>query len=814
MAKEKMDEDGLLSLLQKLEDDCSQYTFGTLQQERRDAVRDYYQRPYGNEEDGWSQAVTSDVQDTVEWILPDLLDIFVSSDDAVAFDPTRADEADGAEQATDTCNYVFYKQNNGFLVLHSAFKDALIEKTGIVHWYKQTKRVRETLSYKGVTELELAAKMQDGDKVVNATALPPMPLINPMTHMPLLDPMGQPVMSEQRHDVRVSHVTERKTIKVDCVAPEHLLVQRSWTSPLLDDCPYVARLMEVSLSDLNELADQYGFDQVTAEDLAGSSEPASLSDTTSRVDRTGTAMGDLRRGTEGVDTDDESQTMGWLRIEWVLADFDGDGIAERREVWRLEDKVLRNEEAAQVPVAVGSPNLVPHQWDGKSVAEMVGDLQRIRTDLMRALLNNASMAANPRKTVLTDAAGAPQANIDDLLDYRPGGIARMQRPDALGIDTTPFVASQIFPIMEYVDQMRQQRTGVDNDTSGLDPNSLRADRTAKEVQITANAKRQRIKLIARVLAETLVKPIFKGILKLLTEGDMEAVAFRLRGKFVEYNPNDWRDSYDMTANVGLGTGDRDQKMAILARTGQQQIALAQSPLGKMLVTPKQIYATEAQLLDLTGFKDVDKFWTDPGNAPLPEKPPEPPPWQLQAKDMELKAGAQRFQAESHQEFAKAQLDDQRKQRELDAQNEMQRQNDERDAQREAAKQADETARQAQKDATDAQLAADRLALDRYNADRDRANALLLAKMANPEAALPQGWGIDPLTGELLEKDPLAPVMNGLAEIAARQDALVQQQSAPKIIVRDPQTGAVVGVQHGDQVRPVVRDEQGRVAGLQ
>lgn len=793
---QKMDEEKLLSILQLLEDDSSEYTFGTLQQERQQSVKDYYQRPYGNEEDGWSQAITSDVQDTVEWALPDLVDIFVSSDDAVVFDPTRASEADGAQQATDTCNYVFYKQNNGVTLLLSLFKDTLIEKTGVAHWYKQTKRSRETIAFQNVTERELAMKMEEGDEVVAATPKPPMPLINEVTQLPMLSLAGQPILAEQRYDVRIARVTERRTIKVDSVPPEHLLVARAWTTPFLDECPYVARLMEVSLSDLNELAEQLGFDEVTAEDLASSSEPSSLTSQANRTDRTGTDLGDLRVNADGENKDDPTRTMGWLRIEWILADYDGDGIAERRCIYRLEDKILLNEEADQVPIAVGLCNWVPHQWDGKSLAEGVSDLQRVHTDLLRALLNNASEAANPRKTVLMDSNGAPLVNIDDLLDYRPGGVTRQLRADALGIEQTPFVAQQIFPIMEYVDQMRQQRTGVTHSQQGLDPNALRADRTAKEVQITANAARQRIKLIARILAETLVKPIFKGILKLLTEGDMETIAFKLKGKFVEYNPNDWRDSYDMTANVGLGTGDRDQKLMVLNRVSEKQLALAQSPLGKMMVSPRQIYATEAQILDLAGFKDVDKFWTDPGNAPLPERPPEPPPWQLQAKQMELQSEAQRFQAESQQDFAKAQLEDARKQRELEAQNEMQRQNDERDA-----------AREAQNAEYEFQLEMARIAQQRYATDKQASAAVTVAKINHPESQMPLGWGVGP-DGELVQgPDPFETILQGM-------EVLNQKMDAPVEVVRHPETGQVVGAVKGGRAQQVVRDEQGRVVGLQ
>lgn len=804
----KMTDDDLLSMLQTLEDDSSQYTFGELQAQRRAGVKAYYQRPYGNEEEGWSGAIPSDVQDTIEWMLPDLLDMFLSTDDAVVFDPTREDEAEGAEQATDTCNYVFYKQNNGFLVLYTAFKDALMEKTGITHWTKQTKRVRKVEMFEGATLEQIRMKLDEFGKdaeVIAATPLPPQPVTDPATGQPVtqlqLNPLGQavpaPVMGPQTFKVRISRVTERRTIRVDAVPPENLLVSRGWSSPMLESCPYVCRFMEVSLSDINELAEQMGFDAVTAEELAGSDEPSNSAANDTRTDRTGVEIADTRRMNTGIDEDDESLTMGWLRVEWVLADFDGDGIAERREIWRLDDRILSNEECSEVPVAIGSPILVQHQWDGLSVADLIQDLQRIRADLLRAALNNASLAGNPRKTVLVDRNGAPQVDVDDLLDYRPGGATRVYSPNALGVENVPFVANNIFPIMEYVDGMREQRTGVTKQRMGQnDANALQAERTLGETQIVDAASRQRIKLIARVLAECLVKPTFKGILRLLTEGDMEPIAFRLRGKFVQYDPNDWQDQYDMTSNVGLGTGDREQKIAVLRGMVNDQMALAPTPLGVMMVTPEQIYNTRAMLADLSGFKNVDQFYTNPGKeAKLPTKPPEPPPYQLQIEEMRQRADAQKFQAESAQEFAKNKAEEDRKQRELDAQNEMQRQNDERDAEVEKFK--------AEKEA---ELEAMRLQIERYKVDKQASTSLMVAKIAHPEGALPEGWGIDPQTGMPFElPDPIAPVMQALAVIA-------EQQSAPKAIVRD-EAGNVVGVAHNGTVRPVVRDENGRVAGL-
>jgi len=102
----KMDDDELLDLLRKKEQSAAHYVYGELGQERELAVRAYHRLPYGNEEEGMPSAITSDVQDTVEWILPALLKIFTSTDKAVSFEPTTAQDVAGAEQATDTCNYV------------------------------------------------------------------------------------------------------------------------------------------------------------------------------------------------------------------------------------------------------------------------------------------------------------------------------------------------------------------------------------------------------------------------------------------------------------------------------------------------------------------------------------------------------------------------------------------------------------------------------------------------------------------------------------------------------------------------------------
>ena len=713
MAKaKKMTDDDVLNIVQRHQEDSSAYTWGQLGTEREKAMREYYREPYGNEEEGHSEIVTSEVQDTVEWILPSLLKIFTSTDKAVCFEPTRAEDVDGAEQATSVCNYVFYKQNNGFLTLYTAFKDALLVKNGVVTWRKETKRTKTAKNVRGIDHMSLAMLMMtEGWEIDSTEPLPPQPMIGPDGQQ-LIGLDGLPVEQPQTFNVRLYKMEQMTTIRVDCIQPERLLVKRDWVSPLLSDCPYVGEVLPVTLSELHEM----GFKDVEADDLSASDETNLSPDAAYRENRSSTAETGYIGESNSTATDDDSQTQGVLYREWVLCDADGDGVAERLEIYRLKDKILSREECSHVPVAMFSPILNPHRFDGMSVAETMSDLQRLKTELTRQMMDSAYLANNARTVVVTDANGSPQVNIDDLLDSRAGGVIRARSLDSIRSEIVPFVGGQTLPLLQYVDSMGEKRTGVSLAQQGLDANVLRNDKTAVEVQQTANAAQARVELIARVFAETGMKPMFQGLLKLLTDGEMEKIAFRLLDKFVEYDPNEWRDSYDMTINVGLGTGDRNQQVAMLQGVFQSQMGLMSTPLGQMLVTPKQIYNTQAKLTEAVGYKNVGEFWTDPGDQPVPPQQPPPDP-QLQIAQMKLQADGQKFQAESQLTMQLEQMKAEANRQAAESQLTLQATNDARDAERETMVAAHKQ-----------QLERWQLEFDRYKADTDNQTKIIVAEI--------------------------------------------------------------------------------------
>jgi hypothetical protein len=742
----KMDDEKLLSHLQALEDDSSAFTHGKLGSEREKSMREYFRMPYGNEEDGLSQIVTSEVQDAIEWMMPDLLDIFTSSDKAVVFDPTKAEDVKGAKQATDAVNYVFYKQNNGFLTLYTAFKDALLVKNCAVMWRKETKRTREVIPAKGASAEMLAMILRDaGDEaqIESSKPLPQQPMLGP-DGQPVLDMTGQAVLGPQLYDARITSYKKKTRVKVEAFAPETLAVKRDWTTPLLDDCPYVRRDMMVSLSELHEM----GFTEVTAQDLSSSDESAPSADAMFRANRAGT-IAEIVGYNPSLDAEDESRTQGYLRIEFVLVDYDGDGISERRCIYRLKDKILSNEECAQVPIATASPILIAHRWDGMSLAETVSDLQELKTELTRQMVDSGRLALNPRMKVLTDVNGSPLANIDDLLDSRAGGLIRQSRVDATQEQITPWVGGQMFPMLEYVDSMGEKRTGISRVQQGIDPNILKTNRTLGEARQTAQTAKQRIKLVARIFGEVLLKPTFLGILRLLTEGGMDKIAFRLNDEFVEIDPNEWHDGYDMSVNVGLGTGDKENQMMLLQGINNAQMGLANSPFGPLLLTPKNIYSTQAKMIEAAGYKNPGDFYQDPGEKqiPPPQAPPDP---QIQIKQMELTADAQKFQVQSRQNMELEQMKAAAKLQDTQAQLELQASNDQRDSERETLK-ANHVA----------QIAGLNAELARYKVDQDNAARVLVAQIG-AQSKIPVVPSDEASEGE---PDHMALLSNAIAMLA-------------------------------------------------
>jgi len=591
----------LLAIVEREEKQALGYLYGELNDERAKALDYYDQEPFGDEVEGRSQIVTSDVQDTVEWILPSLIKIFTSSDKAVEFEPEMpADEA-GAKQATQGVNYCFYRQNNGFLVLYSWFKDALLQKNGYCKvWWDDSKKVRKE-KYYGLTDMQFMMLGQQ-------------PEVEILAHTPNPD----------AHDVEIQITETTGRCRVEPVPPEEILVNREHRSVDLQDCRFVAHRCKKTASDLIEMGyDKKIIDKITSDDDQVENSPEWLA--RRRFD-------EEQQDDEDTNGDDATRTI-WVTEAYILVDYDDDGIAERRKVIKAGKTVLENEECDYIPIISMAPIIRPHRHIGKSVAELAMDIQLIKSTLWRQSLDNLYLTNAPRSAVLSSASGTAQANLDDLLTVRPGGVVREYVPNAVRPLVVPYVGQHSMQMIEYLDQQRMNRTGVNNLSSGLDADAI--NKTARGAVLAENQMMQKVELIARVFAETGVKALFKCMLYYLSKYSMKPMMFRLRDEFVEYDPRQWNHMMDMTVNVGLGTGNKDQQLLHLNTIMQIQEKMVMMGGLNRTVTEKNVYQAAAKLVENAGFKSVEDFFTDPEKAPPQQPQPNPEEQKIQA-EMQMK----------------------------------------------------------------------------------------------------------------------------------------------------------------------------------
>ena len=605
--------------------------------ERTRALQYYLREPYGNEVEGRSQIVTGEVAEAVDGALPQLLRVFTTTEDIVYFEPKSPNDEETAKQATEYCNWVFYRENDGLLILHNWFKDALLQKTGIVksYWDSQEDVVKE--KYKNLTEEELALLLSDET----------MEVVRQKVEMVEagVDEMGMPIMAPS-YSVTVKKVKKSGQVKIENVPPEEFLISKS--AKTIDDSPFVAHRRLMPRSDL--IAMGYSKDVVdslpTYDDLTYSPERIARFNQDEQPDSSPSL--------------DFSMQVLEVYECYIRIDEDEDGIAELRRIVYCGSEILDDEETDVIPFHSICPIPIPHKFFGQSLADRTMDIQLIKSTLMRQTLDNLYLTNNARVGVVDG-----QVNLDDMLNATPGGIIRVKNPNALIPMQVPSVTGQAFPMFEYLDGVAAKRTGVSDANAGLDPDVLN-NVTATAVAAMMKSNSGKLELIARVFADTGVKSLFRGILHLLGKYQDKAKLVRMRGKYVQYDPRTWANEYDISINVGLGSGDRDQKLAMLQMIlAKQEQILQQFGPSNPLVSVGQYRTTLAKFIESAGFKDANAFLneiTPEQDAALAQPQPRSP--DAQAEVAQMLANVEREKI-----AAKAQIDSEKlklKQQELEA----------------------------------------------------------------------------------------------------------------------------------------------------
>lgn len=566
--------------------------------------------------EGRSRVVSKDLMDTVEWAMPSLMDTFTSADDIIRFEPDSQEDEQSAQDATNYIGYLIHRKNeDGFVTIHDAVKSALICRSGFGKCYVEDSQEYREERYSGMTMPEVEALNKDPEIEV-------IELVEAgMVEMPSPNPQ-QPGQPTPIFDVKARRSEKVKQFRNEGVPPEEIRICKD--TRVLSDCDFIEHRREVTLSYLRE----QGYDEDKVSELSTDDDRALSGEVEARHEYDGTEP-------DRDESADESRRKVWLSESYLRVDYDGDGRSEYRRVVKARNVVFENDVTDDHPFWAMTPILMPYKVIGLSFWDLVEDLMLIKTALTRQVLDNVYLTNNPMKEVVENSI----VDMDEVLSPRIGGIFRVKSAGAIREVVTPFAAEAGLAVIQSIDQTRDTRTGVTEMNSAMNAESLAQTNVGSQgVAALMSAGAQRIRLIARVLAETGFKRMYYLMLKNVTQHQDRAQQVKINGRWLNIDPREWKNRYNMTVSVGVGTFGRQQQVTNLGMIAQMQSGLMQMGLA----TPVNVYNTAKRTIEAMGYRDPDQFITAPQMGPDGKPQTPPPPGQAQAQ-AEMQAEMQKTQ---------------------------------------------------------------------------------------------------------------------------------------------------------------------------
>lgn len=591
-----MDETELQSLVTGILADSVEYVDGELTPSRALATDYYLGKPLGNEEEGRSQFVMTEVRDGITAVLPSLLRMFFSGPDrTVEFVPSGPNDVAAAKQRTDYVQYVFAEDNKGFLVLHSALKDALIRKTGVIKWGWDDTSSTEAHEVDGISYEQMVALVQSG---------------------------AEPTRAEQNDDgtYKFSFTTKDEDGRpwVKCIPPEELLIARATRDE--QDALLIGHRTDKTKGDLIAM----GIDEEEIDEALERGKTA-LRDSQEEVSRRGVVADDA--GDENPNGGAANDTVLYVEGYFHL-DFDGDGTAELRKICTVGEAytVVINEPADDVPFAIGCPDPEPHTLVGGSWADRLMDLQKVNSSVVRASLDSLSLSIYPRTAYVEG-----QVSVEDILNTDIGAPIRTRVIGAVTPFAHPFTGEKAFPFFELFKSIKEGRTGQNGGPSGLDADALQSS-TPGAVEAAVTAAQEQKELLARIFAETMIKPMFRGIYRLLVKHKPKKRMVKLSGSFVEVDPSTWSGDCNVTVNIALGTVAKAQRVAVLeAAAAKMETIITTMGVDNPICSLPEYADVLATAMELNGFKAPLFKRLPPDWKPPAPQPPQPSDAQILAQ---------------------------------------------------------------------------------------------------------------------------------------------------------------------------------------
>lgn len=600
---EPLDEARLLTILEEQSRAAEDFYAAEIAEDQENALRFYEGELFGDEVEGLSQVVLPDVRDAVDHMTVQVIKPFVSGDRCVEFEAKSSDDAQYADEATEAVAKTFMRGQDGFRVIHDWVKAGLKERFCAL---KSTATIeRKVVTERFVVDDEQLAMM---DESVAATA----------EQMP-----GGMYRVTLRREVSVP-----RFIDYTLPSEEYRFSARARSE---DDADFQDHVCRKTRSDLVEM----GFD---VEQVYGL--PTDGDD--SFVDGRAVARdGGYRFDAES----DASMQMVALHEAFIRIDADGDGVAELLQVFRVGRTLLRwasGELAVAVvneqPFTVFTPFPEPHRLVGKGLADKAMLSQRVRSVVVRQLLNGMYRHNEPRFWVPQESV-TPET-MDDLLETVGPVRGKGAAPTLLGGN---FDVSKSLGVLEFFSQEREQSTGITDINKGIAPDALNTTATAAQIQDARSA--ETAEFLSRVFGEAFARACVKKYRLLKEIG--EPFDLKIDGEYRRVDPSLWPDDVDVLVRVGLGTGNKDHRLQLR----MSLLAVQREAMAEGMADKHHVFNNLAAIVKDAGLGQTDDYFANPKTTPEQQRQPDPETLKVQAQ-MQLNAA----KLEGEQQLAQQRMD--------------------------------------------------------------------------------------------------------------------------------------------------------------
>ncbi len=557
------------------------------------SLKYYYGEKFGNEKLGESSVILRIVQDVIESLMPEFMEIFAGGEKVIEFRPEGTNDIEQAKLESDFVNDFFLNDDEvqGYLVLYDYIKDTLLCKNGYCYTAPEDVDLTEREEFEGLTKDE-------------------MDFILAREDVSLVDDTWEQDKDTGLNSFAVKVKGSETRQRVEVIPPEQISIHKSATST--DDSPFVKWRSPTDKQELMKLG-------VKEEDIKGGDDSAD-----------NTEIPDARNSIDNTDNLPASDDL-YLDLCFIRTDANGDGIEELLLVKKFKGTIVgKPEELEEMPISSMTATRIPHKHHGMSEYDMVGDIQLIASTIIRNILTNQYKMNNARLEVVEG-----MVNIQDALNNVPGGIVRSKMAGQVNPIPPVSLGQQPFSLLEFFEQVKTSRSGVSSRSNSLDPDLLNSNVATSSVHKVMEGAQARIKLRARLLAETGLKPMFRKLHSSLRRSGGRTFTFEQEGKFHPIDPSKFRNRNKMRIRVGLGHGSVNEKLMQHNMIIGAMERIGNSPYGQMIISPDEVYRAGIRVAEIVGDADPSRYFKNPDGKPLPQPQPNP--------DILLKAQAQNFE---------------------------------------------------------------------------------------------------------------------------------------------------------------------------